>query len=75
VYFEEAPPKGPYELQVAAERLRIVRMNDLIDPVPIPLGVPYGMLLESNVPVVVQMQRLDASPDRLPALVLTATPL
>lgn len=75
VYFEKAPPQGPYELEVAAERLRIVRVNDLIDPLPVPLGVAYGMLLESNVPVALQVQRIDTSPDRLPTLVLSATPL
>lgn len=75
VYFEKREPQGPYELEVAPERLRIVRVNDLIDPLPVPLGVPYGILLESSVPVALQVERIDTSPDRLPTLVLTATPL
>jgi hypothetical protein len=75
IYFEESPPQGPYELEVDAERLRIVRVNDLIDPLPVPLGVAYGMVLESNVPVALHMQRIDTSPFRLPTLMLPTTPL
>lgn len=75
VYFEETDPQGPYELQVEAERLRIVRVGDLIDPLPIPLGVAYGILLESNVPIALQVQRIDTSLDRIPTMVLTASPL
>ncbi len=32
-------------------------LNDLIDPQAIPLGVPYGAVIESNVPVVVQLTK------------------
>jgi hypothetical protein len=35
------------------------RINDLIDPEAVPLGVPYGLVVRSDVPVVVQLSRLD----------------
>ena len=50
---------GPYPLSVAAERVRHVRINDLIDPYAPPLGRAYGIVVESNVPVVVQWSRQD----------------
>lgn len=50
---------GPYPLTVAPERVRHVRVNDLIDPYAPPLGRDYGIVLESNVPVVVQWRRQD----------------
>ncbi|AGB39439.1 sensory rhodopsin transducer [Natronococcus occultus] len=50
---------GPYPLSVAARRVRHVRINDLIDPYAPPLGEEYGIVVESNVPVVVQWSRQD----------------
>lgn len=59
VYHHDSDPVGPYELEVGARRVRQVRLNDLIDPQAIPLGVPYGLLVESDVPVIVQLTRID----------------
>ena len=50
---------GPYPLTVAAQRVRHVRVNDLIDPYAPPLGRTYGIELESTVPIVVQWTRQD----------------
>ncbi|MFP8953995.1 sensory rhodopsin transducer [Natrialbaceae archaeon A-arb3/5] len=50
---------GPYLLSVAPDRVRHVRINDLIDPYAPPLGKAYGLVVESNVPVVVQCTRQD----------------
>ena len=44
-----------------ASRVRCVRCNDLSDPEATPLGVDYGGLVESNVPVVVQFTRIATS--------------
>ncbi|XVH30499.1 sensory rhodopsin transducer [Haloferacaceae archaeon DSL9] len=50
---------GPYSLSVAARRVRHVRINDLIDPYAPPLGEAYGIVVESDVPIVVQFSRQD----------------
>ncbi|WIV66960.1 sensory rhodopsin transducer [Natrialbaceae archaeon AArc-T1-2] len=50
---------GPYPLTVAPRRVRRIRINDLIDPYAPPLGRDYGIVLESDVPVVVQFTRQD----------------
>ncbi|MHA4951527.1 sensory rhodopsin transducer [Micromonospora saelicesensis] len=66
VYYEDAEPVGPYRILVGARRIRHVRVNDLIDPEAVRLDRPYGCLLRSPVPVVVQFLRQDT---RLPGVV------
>ncbi|WP_433358196.1 sensory rhodopsin transducer [Micromonospora saelicesensis] len=71
IYYEDSEPVGPYALTVDARRVRHVRLNDLIDPEAVRLDRPYGCLLRSSTPVVVQFLRQDT---RLPGVVaLTAT--
>ena len=50
---------GPYRITVAACRLRRLRVNDLIFPEAVRLEEPYGLLIESDVPIVVQFTRQD----------------
>ncbi|MBQ1034381.1 FAD-binding protein [Micromonospora sp. C97] len=70
LYYADAEPVGPYAITVDARRVRHVRLNDLIDPEAVRLDRPYGCLLRSPVPVVVQFLRQDT---RLPGVVaLTA---
>lgn len=70
-YYEDDEPVGPYRVLVGARRIRHVRINDLIDPEAIQLDRPYGCVLHSPVPVVVQFLRQDT---RLPGVVaLTGT--
>ena len=61
IYFSDHEPYGPYELELEGQRLKKVRFNDLIDPLAIPLGVPYACVIEATEPVVVQFSRLDTS--------------
>lgn len=59
VFFEDRPPVAPFRVEVKGRRVRHVRVNNLIDPHAIPLGVPYGMVVRSDRRVVVQVARLD----------------
>jgi hypothetical protein len=59
VFFSDREPAGPYEVTVPARRTRHVSFSALRDPEPIPLGIDYSSLIESDVPVVVQHTRLD----------------
>ncbi|MEE3922150.1 sensory rhodopsin transducer [Micromonospora sp. BRA006-A] len=70
-YYQDTEPVGPYRLLVGARRIRHVRVNDLIDPEAVRLDRPYGCVLRSPEPVVVQFLRQDT---RLPGVVaLTGT--
>jgi hypothetical protein len=59
IYYSDRDPIGPYRLSVAAERMRCVRFNDLIDPQALPLDTPYACIIRSDEPVVVQFTRRD----------------
>jgi hypothetical protein len=60
IYFADAEPVGPFRLQVCSQRVRHVRMNDLIDPQALPLDEPYAAVIHSSVPVLVQITRRDS---------------
>jgi hypothetical protein len=70
IFFSDREPVGPYRLTVPARRTRHLRLNDLADPAPVPLGTDYACLIESSVPIVVQHTRLDS---RQPANALLST--
>ena len=59
IYYSDRDPVGPYNVTVAAQRVRVIRFNDLIDPQPLPLAVPYAALIESTRRVIVQFTRQD----------------
>lgn len=57
LYFEDQEPVGEYEIKVLPQRLRRFHVNDLINPQAVPLGVAYGGVITSDVPVVVQLTK------------------
>jgi hypothetical protein len=68
VLFADADPVGPYRLSVGGRRVRHVRVNDLIDPWAVPLGVAFGLVVTSDVPVVAQLTRTDTRAGHLAVL-------
>jgi hypothetical protein len=60
VFFADREPAGPYRVVEPARRTVHLRFNDLSDPEPIPRGVDYASVIESDQPVVVQHTRLDS---------------
>jgi hypothetical protein len=59
VYHHDRDPVGPYRLEAEA----------------VPLGQPFGLLVESDVPIVVQLHRLDTRQDALSSTIAHAFPL
>ena len=59
IYYSDRDPVAPYKVTVGAQRVRVIRFNDLIDPQPLPLAVPYAALIESTRRVIVQFTRHD----------------
>ncbi len=68
VYFADRPPAGPYEVTVPPQRTKHVRLNELKDPEPIPVGTDVASVIESDVPVVAQHTRLDSRQEALALL-------
>jgi hypothetical protein len=60
IFFRDRPPAGPYRVIVPAQRTLHQRTNELRDPERLPRGTDYSILVESDVPVVVQHTRLDS---------------
>lgn len=60
VYFSDREPVGPYQITVEPRRPLHVRLNELNDPEPIPVGVDFATYIESDTPIVVQQTRLDS---------------
>lgn len=75
VYYEDAEPVGPYEVLVDAGRVRHQRINDLIEPEAVYLDTPYGLVLESDEPVVAQLYYLDSRNGQLAVSHLNPAPL
>jgi hypothetical protein len=59
IHYADREPVGSYQLTVAPCRVRTIRINDLIFPEAVPLASAYASVLESNVPIVVQVTRQD----------------
>lgn len=60
IFFGDRDPVGPYRVTVPARRTRHLRFNDLDDPCPVPRDTDYSVVIESDVPIVVQHTRLDS---------------
>jgi hypothetical protein len=58
-------------LTVASRRIRKIRFNDLINPLPIPLDKPFGFLIISDVEVLIQFSRADTSQRALTGFCVT----
>lgn len=59
LYFADKEPVGPYALTVAARRTLHQWINNLKEPAPVEKATDYAMLVESDVPIVVQHTRID----------------
>jgi len=59
IFYRNQAPVGTYEVKIKPQRLRKIRINDLIDPEAVALERNYGCYVRSNIPVVVQFSRMD----------------
>lgn len=63
LYFEDREPMTGFKAVCKAQRTNHIRMDKIVsvNGEQVPRGVPYAMMVVSDVPVVVQYSRLDAS--------------
>jgi hypothetical protein len=72
IYYEHADVVTDHQIVVGPGRVRKIRFNDLIDPLPIPLDTPFGFVVTSPVPVIVQFSRMNTGDRRLAEICTTA---
>ena len=75
VYYADREPAAPYEITVAAQRMRNIRFNDLIDPEAIPLATDYACLVVSDVPIIAGFTKIDSSSGKVFTSAMMAHPL
>jgi len=62
IYFEDRNPISDIRYVVPARRTKHIRTSSLEKNSEfIPVGVPYAILVESSIPIVVQYSRLDST--------------
>ena len=63
LYFEDREPMVGFKASCGARRTNHARMDKLKNESgqSVPKGVPYAILVESNVPVVIQYSRMDTT--------------
>lgn len=74
VHYAARASVGAYRIGVAPRRLRSLRVNDLIFPEAVRLDEAYGLVWESDRPVVVQVLRQDTRAAANAGLMTTAWP-
>jgi hypothetical protein len=63
IFFEDRDPLEDIPEVVQARRTKHIRTSSLANKegTPIPVGVPYAIEVRSNIPIIVQYSRLDAT--------------
>lgn len=63
LYFEDRDKMAGFHAVCKAERTNHIRMDRLVDTQgnPVPQGIPYAMMVSSDVEVIVQYSRMDTS--------------
>lgn len=63
LYFEDRDPMTGFKAVCMAQRTNHIRMDKIVSESgeKVPRGVPYAMMVVSDVPIVVQYSRLDTS--------------
>jgi hypothetical protein len=62
IYFEDREPLEDIMVVVAGRRTKHIRTSSLQQGgMPIPVGVPYAIEVQSDIPIIVQYSRLDST--------------
>jgi hypothetical protein len=65
VYQTRMDPVSGYNLEIQGQRLKKIRINDLIDPYPLYLETDYALLIEADREVIVQFLRMNTGHESL----------
>lgn len=78
IYFEDREPIEDIFVVCASKRTNHIRLDKLDDGSgnnKIPVGVPYSIKVESNVPIVAQHSRMDTTQSEMTLMTTIAYPL
>jgi hypothetical protein len=77
LYFEDRDKLEGFKAVCKAERTNHIRMDKLtsISGQPVPMGVPYAIMVTSNVPIIVQYSRLDTTQAEMALMTTMAFPM
>lgn len=76
IFFEDREPMENIPYIVPARRTLHIRTSSLLkEGAPIPVGVPYAIEVVSNIPVIVQYSRLDATQEANALMSVIAYPV
>lgn len=67
LFFEDRPKMTGFFITVPGERTNHIRLDKLLNSAkePIPRGIPYAMMIESDIDVAVQYTRVDTTQPEL----------
>lgn len=77
LYFEDEAPMGGFHVVCPAQRTRHIRMDALRNDSgnPVPRGKAYAMVVNCDIPVVVQYSRLDTTQSNCALMTTMAYPI
>lgn len=77
IYFEDREPMEEIHQVCPAKRTNHIRLDRISDVNnnKIPVGVPYSVKVESNVPIIVQHSRMDTTQAEMTLMTTIAYPL
>lgn len=61
VFYTNQEAVSDYSIEIKARRLRTIRINDLINPLPVFLKTQYALLIEAEQEVVVQFLKMNTA--------------
>jgi hypothetical protein len=71
IFYDDSDPVKDYTITIKARRIRKIRFNDLIDPLPVPLDKHFAFVISSDANVIVQFSRMDTSSGQLAGFCVT----
>ena len=77
LYFEDRDKMGGFKAVCKAERTNHIRMDKITDDrgQGVPMNVPYAIMVESDVEIVVQYSRMDTTQAEMALMTTMAYPL
>lgn len=77
LYFEDREKQSGFQASCSAERTHHIRMDKLTDENgnSVPMDVPYAMMVESDVDIIVQYSRMDTSQAEMALMTTIAYPV